>query len=101
MNIKELLTMNPHELIEERCKLVEIYSKKAERKIELKVNFAEWWRDNRDKFKSDASTNKAFELTEDGLALMKIREAMKAITFQISAIKQLVEEKGFEATNQY
>lgn len=91
----------PHELADERLKITDQFAKLGERKVELQREFAKYYKQHRDEHKSDAGLERAWELTDEGLELMEIKEKMKAKTHRISAIRTKLEVANLESFNQY
>lgn len=55
----------------------------------------------RPEVKSDAALERKFELTNEGIELMEIREKMKSKEYKMSAIKSMLDTKNFESRNMY
>ena len=91
----------PQQLAEERLMIAEEYALLGQRKVELMYKRAEYYNENRQEHKSDASVMRAWEVTEDGLDLMVIKEKMKSKEHRLSAIRTLLEVANKEAFNQY
>jgi hypothetical protein len=96
-----LLEKSPIELAELRLKLADDYAKAGELKVALLRLRAMFYESYRPDHKSDASLERAWELTDDGLNLMELREKMKSIEHKLSAIRSLLETRNLEARNQY
>ena len=91
----------PNELADERLKLANDYGKLGERKVKLKYLFADYYKTFRPDHKSDAGLERAWELTDDGLELMMLKEKMRAKMYKMSAMKTKVDVANAEAFNQY
>lgn len=91
----------PHQLAEERLTISNEFARLGQRKVELKAIFADYYNENRKEHKSDASIERAFDMTKDGLELMVIREKMKAKLMRMSALKTFIDVANMEARNQY
>lgn len=99
--MENLADMTPSQLAEKRLILCDDFAKLGERKVALMRLHAEYYKTFRDQHKSDSGCERAFELTEDGLELMMIREKTKSIEHKLSAIRTLLEVKNSEARNAY
>ena len=91
----------PRDISEERLKIADQYSKLGQRKVELMYKRAEYYREHRPDHKSDASVERSWEMTEEGLELMVIKEKMKAKLTKMSALKSALEVANAENYNQY
>lgn len=100
---KELTQYTPSELAQLRLKLADDYAKAGEYKVSLMRKYAVYYKENRNNgdHKSDASLERSWELTEDGLNLMELKEKMKSIEHKLSAIRTLLEVRNNEARNNY
>jgi len=91
----------PHQLADERLVIADEYAKLGQKKVELMYKRAKFFTENRPNYKSDSAVERAFEITEDGLDLMVIREKMRSKEHKLSAIRTLLEVKNNEIRNQY
>ena len=91
----------PRQLAEDRLKLADEYSKLGERLAELKLLKAQWWQAKRQDFKSDASAERAWDLTDEGQEMEQIKLKMKTKEHKISALRTLIEVSNSEKFNQY
>ncbi len=98
MNLTE---MTPHDLADELVKMAQSYSKAGELKIGLIRNHALYYQSFREDHKSDASLERAWELTDDGLNLLEIGQKLKNIEKKMSAIKSLLRVREGEAQNHF
>ena len=57
------MEISPHKIAENIVKMADEYGKLGERYNELKGLYALWWATSRGEFKSDKSTEKAWDLT--------------------------------------
>ncbi len=96
-----LIEQTPSQLAQLRLELADRYAKAGEMKVKLLRIRAEYFRDFRADHKSDASLERAFECTADGLNLMELGQKMKNIEHKLSAIRTLLEVKNNEMRNQY
>ena len=91
----------PRDISTERLLIADQYGKLGERKVELLYKRATHYKENREDHKSDASMERAWELTNEGLELMVIKEKMKSKLTKMSALKTALEVANAEAYNQY
>jgi len=91
----------PHELAEERLDIAYEYAKLGERLAELKTLKALWWQSFRGDYKSDASAERAWDLTIEGQEMETVRLKMKAKEIKSSAIKTMLQVMSDEARNNY
>jgi len=91
----------PHALAEERMGMAEEYSRYSGQFAELVRKQAQFFKDNRGNHKSDAATQRDFELTDDGLRMITIRMKLKAIEKQMSAANTMLRLMENEAKNLY
>lgn len=100
-NMKNLTEMNPGQLANYRLEISNYYSKAGERKVELMRLRALYYESFREDVKSDAALERKWEMTNEGLELMEIREKMKSLEHKMSAIRTLLEVRNNEARNAY
>lgn len=93
----ELVNQTPGQLAESRIIIADQYGKLGERKVELLRIRALYYESFRQDVKSDAALERKWELTNEGLELMEIKEKMKSKEFKMSAIRTLLEVKNNEA----
>ena len=98
---KDIIQMTPEELVEEKCKNTDHYVKLAEIKTQKEKLKALWWETKREDYKSDASTERAWERTKDGLEEKEVATKMKAKLMKISSINSLIHVRENEAHNQF
>jgi len=91
----------PRQLAEQRLKIADEYSKLGERLADLKLKRAEWWVENREQYKSDASCERAWDLTEEGKEMEITRMKMKSKEHKMSALRTLLEVAQNEVYNNY
>lgn len=92
---------NPHQLAEARIGLSEEYSRYSGEFANLIKSQAQFFKDNRDKHKSDTATQRAFELTDDGVKMTIIKLKLKSIEKTMSAYNTYLRLKENEAKNLY
>jgi len=95
------MVKTPRELAEERLKISDQYSKLGERLAELKLIRAEWWKTFREEYKSDASCERAWDLTKEGQEMEITRMKMKSKEHRMSALRTLLMVASNEQFNQY
>ena len=91
----------PEQLAQKRYEIAIEFVKLGERKVELMKSRAEYYTEYRSEFKSDTGVLRAWELTEAGLEYLGIKEKMKGMQNELSAIKTLIEVATMEARNYY
>lgn len=91
----------PNQLAEERLNIAYEYAKLGERLANLKHLKAEWWKSFREDYKSDTSTERAWDLTKEGQEYEEIKLKMKAKEMKSSALRTMLEVVNNEAKNQY
>jgi len=75
----------PHQLAEARIGLAEEYSRySGEYALMVKAQ-AQFFKDNREKHKSDTSTQRAFDLTDEGVHMTILKMKLKSIEKTMSA----------------
>lgn len=92
---------NPHELAEARIGLSEEYSRYSGEFANLIRQQALFFKENRESHKSDTATQRAFELTEDGVRMTIIKLKLKSIEKTMSAYGTYLRLKENEAKNLY
>ena len=97
----DLINQTPGQLAEYRLVLSDTYSKAGELKVKLLRKRAEYYQENRPSHKSDASVERAWETTTEGLDLIELGMKLKSIEVKMSAIKSLLDTRNFEARNSY
>lgn len=99
--ISTISMKTPHELSEERLTLSEEYSRYAgEYAQHIKIQ-ADFFNANREKYKSDNATQKAFDATKDGVRMAILKLKLKAIEKQMSALNTHLRLLENEAKNLY
>ena len=73
----------------------------GERQNELKKIKALWWKACREDYKSDASAERGWDLTDEGQEMEEIRLKMKVKEMKSSAHKNLLRVMENEAKNNY
>lgn len=91
----------PHQLAEARIGLAEEYSRYSGQFAEMVKAQAQFFKDNRENHKSDNATQKAFELTEDGVRMTILKMKLKSIEKTMSAYNTYLRLKENEAKNLY
>ena len=97
----DLINKTPGELANLRLELADWFSKAGEQKVGLMRMHAEYFSAHRAEFKSDTALERAWEMTDEGLLLMELREKMRSLEHKLSAIKSLLDTRNFEARSQY
>ena len=92
---------NPHQLAEARITLAEEYSRYSGQFAEMVKAQAQFFKDHRVEHKSDTATQRAFELTEDGVKMTIIKMKLKSIEKTMSAYNTFLRLKENEAKNLY
>lgn len=92
---------NPRQLAQERLEIAYEFARIGERMANLKLLKAEWWVVARPEHKSDASCDRAWDLTKEGQEMETLRLKMKAKQMKSSAIKTMLEVMSDESRNQY
>ena len=88
-------------LVEERLKIVDEYAKCGEKLNELNKLKALWWEGFRNDYKSDASADRAWDLTSEGQLMYELRLKMRIKQMKMSALKSKIEVMRDEARNYY
>lgn len=96
-----LTDKTPSQLADMRLEIADDYSKAGELKVKLLRLRALYYHSFRDEYKSDAGLERAWELTQDGLDLMELKEKMKSMEHKLSAIRTLLEVRNNEVRNLY
>lgn len=91
----------PHELSKEQMKLAEEYSRYCGEQATFIKKRAEYFTQNRKNYKSDTATDRAYEITEDGQREAIVNLKLKALSKQISAIKEHLTTLANEARGLY
>lgn len=91
----------PHQIAEERVGMAEEYSRYSGEFAQLIKLQAQFFKENRDKHKSDTATQRAFELTEEGVRMTIIKLKLKSIEKQMSASNTMLRLLENEAKNLY
>ena len=91
----------PQELAEARIHMAEEYSRFSGEYAKLIQARANFFKEQRINFKSDTATQRAFELTDDGVKMEVIKAKLKSIEKTLSAYKTMLELKTNEARNLY
>ena len=92
---------NPHQLAEARITLSEEYSRYAGQYADSIKAQAQFFKENRDKHKSDTATQRAFELTDEGIRMVILKLKLKSIEKTMSAYATYLRLKENEAKNLY
>jgi hypothetical protein len=92
---------NPHQLAEARIGLSEEYSRYSGRYAEMVRARAQFFKDHRADHKSDTATQRAFELTDDGVVMEVLKMKLKSIEKTMSAYNTYLRLKENEAKNLY
>ena len=91
----------PHQLAEARIGLAEEYSRYSGKFADLVKAQAQFFKDNRDKHKSDTATQRAFELTDEGVRMTIIKMKLKSIEKTLSAYNTFIRLAENEARGLY
>ena len=92
---------NPHEISEARITLAEEYSRYSGELAKMIKIQADYFNANRDNHKSDKSTERAFEGTEEGVKMAVVKLKLKAIEKTMSAYNTHLRLLENEAKNLY
>ena len=92
---------NPHELSEARITLAEEYSRYSGELAKMIKIQADYFNANRDNYKSDKATERAFEGTEEGVKMAVVKLKLKAIEKTMSAYNTHLRLLENEAKNLY
>ncbi len=95
------MEQTPHQLAEARISLAEEYSRYSGRYAEMVKSRAQFFKDHRAEYKSDTATQRAFELTEDGVVMAVLKMKLKSIEKTMSAYNTYLRLKENEAKNLY
>jgi hypothetical protein len=74
-----------------RVKLSGEYAYYSSMLSDIEIEKAGWWETNRNDQKSDASTEKAWELTRNGKRQIKLKHLLRSTEKMISAIKTRID----------
>ena len=96
-----IMDKTPHQLAEARIVLAEEYSRYSGRFAEMVKAQAVFFKENRKDHKSDTATQRAFELTEDGVTMTILKMKLKSIEKTMSAYNTYLRLKENEAKNLY
>jgi len=99
--IEQTNSLDPRYWAEERMKIADYYAKAGEQAVALMRVHAAYYKAHRPEHKSDASVERSWELTDEGLKLMELKAKMKSHTFRMSAIRTLLEVASNESRNNY
>jgi len=92
---------NPHQLAEARIGLAEEYSRYSGDYASLIKSQAQFFKDHRADHKSDTATQRAFELTEEGVRMSVIKLKLKSIEKTLSAYNTYLRLLENQAKNLY
>lgn len=91
----------PRQLSEKLLTLSHEYGKYSGEWAKLAIKQAEFFNANRANHKSDNATQKAFDVTNDGVAIIVVKQKLKAMEKEMSAIKTHLRLLENEAKNIY
>lgn len=91
----------PHQLAEERIGLAEQYSRYSGLYADLIKKRAEHFKEEREKYKSDTATERAWERTKEGTQMTIIKLKLKVIEKQMSASNTILRLLENEAKSLY
>lgn len=91
----------PHALAEERVKMAEEYSRYSGMYADYNKKRAVHFRAERPNHKSDTATERAWEITPDGVNMMAIKMKLKALEKQMSASNTMLRLMENESKNLY
>ena len=92
---------SPHEIAEDILQMAVDYGRLSERLNVIRKLYAEWWKYNRDDYKSDKSAEKAWDLTAEGIEMSELQLKLKVKEKKMSASKTFLRVLENEARNQY
>lgn len=95
------MTKTPFQIAEERIGLAEEYSRYSGIFAECIRKQAQYFKDHRSEHNSDNATQKAFELTEDGVLMVTLKLKLKAIEKHLSATNTMLRLLENQAKNLY
>lgn len=93
--------MLPHEMANRRLELSEEYSRLSDEFAQHYKFQAEFFNLNRDKYKSDNATQKAFDATTDGVRMVILKLKLKSIEKTMSALNTALRLAENQAKNLY
>lgn len=91
----------PHQLAEARISLAEEYSRYSGMFADMIKAQAQFFKDNRAEHKSDTATQRAFDLTGEGVQMAVLKMKLKSIEKTMSAYNTYLRLKENEAKNLY
>lgn len=92
---------NPHEISDARITLAEEYSRYSGEYAQLVRVQAEFFNKNRPNYKSDNATQKAFDVTEEGIKMTVLKLKLKSIEKTMSAYNTHLRLLENESKNLY
>jgi len=92
---------SPHQLAEERVGMAEEYSRYSGLYADLTKKRAEHFREHRSNLNSDTATERAWEMTTDGVQMTIIKLKLKALEKQMSASNTMLRLLENEAKSLY
>lgn len=95
------MTLNPHQLAEERIALAEEYSRYSGALADLIKKQALHYNETRKNHKSDTSCQRAFDVTEDGVHMTVVKLKLKSIEKTLSATATMLRLMENEAKSLY
>ena len=95
------MNKTPHQLAEERVGMAEEYSRYSGMFADYNKKRAIHFREERKNHKSDTATERAWEMTPDGVNMMAVKMKLKALEKQLSASNTMLRLLENEAKNLY
>jgi hypothetical protein len=92
---------NPQKVAEDRVLLAEEYSRLSDEYGRLEQEAIKHFVENRDKYKSDKATDRAYLATESGLRWVYLKSRLKGIEKQLSASNTLLRHYENQGKNLY
>jgi len=94
------MEQSPHEIAEDVVKMAGHFARGSELYAKYIKKRADFFHQERQNYKSDNATEKAFDRTEDGVIMTELKMKLKSLTTQISAKKAYLKVLSDEAHNQ-
>jgi hypothetical protein len=95
------IPLTPHQISDKRLEMAEEYSRFSGEMAKLLIKQAEWFNKNRASYKSDTATQRAYDVTEDGVTLTVLKLKLKSIEKTMSAYNTHLRLLENESKNLY